>query len=776
MSFERSSAWVAFGVAALFLALATGVSGQTAAYTVKINVDGPQCAGETLTYSASLEPDLSDKRAQWFIDQPDGTRVTSTELRIAHVMRLAGTYTVTLIVSDSRGNKLGSEVLTLHIPHCDVGSTPGSTPTNADCYSDEYGYYDCEYPAGESRCALYRDEQTGETYERCEAQPSTTPSPYNADECASLSESQNQFYRQWKYDYHAYYERMGTKPGSDAHFEEKMRLQRERFDSDWQNKWNTHGCDRPYSNPECESRWKEAHVALVSLKDKWGATWTQFYADMDRTRASWSSYSEDKRQALETEWRRSSAWLADQYNAALEAIADRHNLWECGFVAERPPIEPMWNLNGRAPMASSLTTLRSDCDDRMAATKEIYVGEFQTLRAKLEAEQPGTAAYESARQRLADLERKVASEVEAILAQCRNEYRDRYNAPGNFRDGIGSLQCYYVESSAKIHCQGTYVSIVGDPQSQFLSRFSCGGQPVFDDIYANHLFENVQFIDDQKAASLLIRSENLKLLFHDGPRGVINVGAVGDAELYLVPSPQLVVETMERGLELRSQSGWTSTFASSGTSTITYDDIRRIISVRGEATWIAQTCRPDGSDPDGDLGSAFYEAIKQRRMGAQVTISLDGDDSNHDEEDYANMDIDVQHLGGKKFLATIDSAEGACKTVVLKFNEGIFDTIKLKLLMEDSDSNAIKVDEASNLADVLDPCNDGDEGFEYWIVQDRLGTQVLVSFAHFSEKRVSVESASVGNVIVPGFDGITATLAVAVAALVFVGIRRRLTR
>ncbi|HEX9816260.1 MAG TPA: MYXO-CTERM sorting domain-containing protein, partial [Candidatus Thermoplasmatota archaeon] len=72
--------------------------------------------------------------------------------------------------------------------------------------------------------------------------------------------------------------------------------------------------------------------------------------------------------------------------------------------------------------------------------------------------------------------------------------------------------------------------------------------------------------------------------------------------------------------------------------------------------------------------------------------------------------------------------------------------------------------------------DDGPEGFEFWIVQDRQGTQVLLSFAHFSEKRVSVEAASVGNVIVPGFDGVTAALAVAVATLAFVGIRRRLTR
>ncbi len=782
LSTRRSSTWVAFAVTAAFFALATGAAGQsTTGYTVKIYVQGTYCVGETLTYEGSLSPDRPDTQFRWFLDQPDGTQVQSNEMRFQNVARLVGTYTATLIVNDGNGNKLGSETRAVEIARCEVTpASPGPTATepHRDCYQEGYGFYDCNYPPPTTQgCYYVRDDQTGEAYQKCDPTTTQEPSNYNADTCRQLSDAQNQFYSQWKYDYNAYYERMGTEPGSDFQFEEDMRIQREQFDQDWQRKWNDYDCDRPYSNPDCAVRWENAQQAMNSLKEQWSQTWNEFYRAMENARASWSTYSEDERATLEEKWRARAAELSAQYDREMSSIADRYLLWECGYYAENAPIEPRYQISAAPSQESALRVIRSDCDQRMAAAKELYLGEFETLRSKLEAATPGTADYDALRQRLADLEQKVATEVEAILAACRNDYKDEYNAPENFRDGLGSLQCYYDDATSKIQCRGTYVTFVGDPQSQFLSRFTCGGQPVFDDLYANRVFEDFQFIEDQQSASLLIRSENLKLLFHDGPRGVINFGAVGDAELYLVPSPHLSVTATSNGLEMTASSGWTSVLIGDGNGdAITYDAIKGVIIVRGEATWLAQTCRPDGVDPDGDVGAEYYDAIKTRRLGAQVTISFDGDESQSDEEDYTDMDIDVEHQGGKKFLATIDSTDGACKTVVLKFNAGIFETIKLEVLMSDDEGNSIRVREADNLEDILDPCNDGEEGFEYWIVQDRHGTQVLVSFAHFSEKRVSVEAASVGNVIVPGFDGITATLAVAFAALVFVGIRRRLTR
>ncbi|HEX9816900.1 MAG TPA: hypothetical protein VGB18_07960, partial [Candidatus Thermoplasmatota archaeon] len=312
-----SSSWITFLVLTAFVALSTGAAGQsTTGYTVKIYVYGTQCVGETLTFESYLSPEHPDKQIQWFLDQPDGTQIQSMEMRFQNVMRLAGTYTANLLISDGSGNKLGSETRNIEITKCDVAGTPtpsGTMEPHRDCYQEGYGFYDCNYPpqTASPGCYMYRDNQTGETYQKCDAQPTMQASTYNADKCRALSDAQNQYYQQWKYDYHAYYERMGTEPGSDAAFEEDMRRQREQFDADWQQNWNAYSCDRPYSDPDCVGRWTNANQEMTNLRNQWAQTWNSFYSEMDQARMTWSTQSEDERAALETKWRFRAAYLTE---------------------------------------------------------------------------------------------------------------------------------------------------------------------------------------------------------------------------------------------------------------------------------------------------------------------------------------------------------------------------------------------------------------------------------------------------------------------------------
>lgn len=764
------------------LLLAAGAGAQTASsYTVHIYVYGSLCVGETLTLQSYVYPELPEKQLKWTIETPDGVLATGSDEKLLLRLSAEGSHAASLLVSDRNGDKIGGNSTKFLVGPCASTASPSPSPTTTaephrDCYDERYGFYDCSNPPSPSPgCVLYRDPQTGQTYQKCETttpSPAATSAPYNSDACAALTQEQNEFDRQWKYDYYAHYETRGTEAGSDAAFEEDTRLKRERFESDWKSRWSANGCDRPYTyvNDACSKSWTAAQAEMSDLKERWSVMWRGYYSELEAARANWSSYSEDDRRALEEAWRSRANDLASQLEAAMRSIADRNGLWECGFFLEsQAPTRTAYEVSGEPMAQTGLVALRSDCDARMLAVKELYFSESESLRQKLQAADPMSSDHEALRARLAELEKRATAEMTAIMEECREDYKAAYEAPENFRDGMGSLQCYYDQTLAKIQCQGVYVSFSGDPESQFLSRFSCGGQPVFDDIYANRVFEDFQFIEDQQAVSLLIRSENLKLIFHDGPRGVINLGAVGEAELYLRPSAHLDVQSDEGRVSLSSGS-WSSQWISEGTGAdVSYDPVKRLITVRGEATWVAQSCRPDGSDPDGDLGDEYYDAIRARRLGAQVTISSEGDD----EEDYAGMDIVIQRENGRKFLATVDSAEGTCKTVVLKFDDGIFETIRLRVVLTDENGNELPINDAENLEDILDPCNDGEEGFEYWIVQDRLGTQVIVSFAHFSEKRVSVEAASVGNVIIPGFEGPAAAAAVGIAALAFGLFRRR---
>jgi hypothetical protein len=258
-------------------------------------------------------------------------------------------------------------------------------------------------------------------------------------------------------------------------------------------------------------------------------------------------------------------------------------------------------------------------------------------------------------------------------------------------------------------------------------------------------------------------------MLQDGPRGVIHAGAVGGAEFYFVPSPHIAVKVEGQLIHL-SSGDWSGSWRGQD---LAFDPIKRILTVRGEATWVAKTCHPDGSAPDGTRSAQYDEAIQKRRLGAQITIARDGSDAKHGEENYAGMDVKVDHENLRRFLVAVDFAEGTCQTIVLKFDAGIFDTIKLRIGMTDENGNEISVREASHLQDILDPCDDGESGFESWVVQDRHGTQVLLSFAHFSEKRVSVEAASVGNIVVPGFDVPLAGLAFLAVAATLMAVRRR---
>jgi hypothetical protein len=763
-----------------FLVGGGGVAAQgTSSYSVNINVYGRFCANEAMVFETSIVPTPTDERASWIVTLPSGGQIMGSDLRIEIMLREVGGYSAALTLYDRNGNKVGGNSTNIVVAQCapDASPQPSSSPMmHQDCYDERYGFYDCNNPPSDA-CVVYQD-GSGAASETCPSAPppTMTPSPYNADACRTLLDERDAFASQWKYDYYAYYEKMAAQPGSDARFEEDMAVREADFDSAWRPKWQQNGCDTPYTygSSDCSTYWGSAQDDLTSLRERYAQYWEGYYAELERVRASWASYSEEERQIYEARWSENATDLSARYDAELGAIGDRYKLWECGFQSD-PAVgpRPVYRISSRPLEVNDYTTLRSECESRIGAIKEIYIGEFETLRAKLDATTMGTSEYDAARSRLSDLEQKVATEVEAVLRDCREEYRQEYAAPSNFRDGMGSLACSYDDSISKIKCQGAYVSFVGDPQSQFVARFSCGGQPVFDDIYANRVFERFEFVEDQDSASLMIRSENLKLIFHDGPRGVINAGAVGDVELYFVPSPHLAVAKTEQGLQLSSTDGWTSLFTgqASAAPSVFYDEIQNVITVSGEATWLAQTCRPDGSNPEGEQGIDYYDAIKQGRLGAEITISSDRES----EENYGGMDLAIERQGGNKFIAVIDSEQETCKTVVLKFDSGIFDTIKLNIVMTDASGAAIAVTEAANLEDVLDPCDDGEDGFEYWIVQDRLGTQVLVSFAHFSEKRVSVEAASVGNVIVPGFGGAPAVAAIALVAVALLVVRRRVT-
>jgi len=95
-------------------------------------------------------------------------------------------------------------------------------------------------------------------------------------------------------------------------------------------------------------------------------------------------------------------------------------------------------------------------------------------------------------------------------------------------------------------------------------------------------------------------------------------------------------------------------------------------------------------------------------------------------------------------------------------------------IADDGAVSALEAREADSLDDVLNPADDG-EAPEYWVVQDKNGFQVLVSFPHFSTKKVTIQSADAEK-LEPSFGVPALDFVLLVAALAFAGIVGRRLR
>lgn len=718
--------------------------------SVQIYFYGRPCLGEKVQFAANAASNTAASSSNytylWSVSGPSFDHpLMGDGPSISVIVNVTGDHTAFVEVKDPRTGASGRNATTIVFYRCEDTAASPSPTYQTGCYDASTGkYYECPSPS-----------------------PATT---YPVERCESLRREQNAYYADWKYRYNA--------STSD---EERARLEMERrsFEEGWQQRWHESGCDYGGFSSECQSRWERARAALEQAQANFQSMWKQYFMDLEAARNEFRAsgyHTPEEWSAFEAHWKARAAEIAEHQAQTMRQLAQEYLLTECGFHPEsyafKPAGEPIFAQP--PPTADAYSELRAACEQRMIEVKSRYEAEFRSLYERLHAAPVDSPEYAEVRMLLHELEGRVAAEMEAIVHECREDYTAEYERPETFRDGIGSLQCYFDEASGRIQCDGKYVGFQGNPETQALYRYTCGGQLFFDELYANRVFEDFRFSQGEEGSSLMIRSENLKLIFHDGPRGVINVGLVGGAELYFVPSTYLDVavdghKVLLSGADARGV--WVG-----GEDALSWDDVTRTLTIRGEATWIAETCHPDGSKPDGEHDSAYWNAIEKRRLGAQVVVTLDGDRAAQDNESYSDVTVRVRHEGGRKFLATIDSEEGTCKTVVLKFNSGIFETIRLRVSIVDEDGTALTVQEAASLEDVLEPCDDGENGFEYWIVQDRHGTQVIVSFAHFSEKRVSVEAASLGNVVVPGLGFEGAALAVGLAAAGAVVARRRLTR
>jgi hypothetical protein len=607
------------------------------------------------------------------------------------------------------------------------------------------------------------------------SQPSAAPTAtayYSA--CDDLLAQQQEFYADWKYRYNEY----ANSGKTDAAYEARLNDERNGFEAAWNQRWDSAGCNTSGTSDRCSTSYAQAQPSLEAIQQRYDALWAQHWRELDSARKNYSAtfHTQEEWAAFEDKFARLADDLSTRQQAEVDVIVGKYGLYDCGYYyrdygSDRQDYSTVYGVR---PAAVGAFEAEIDaCSQKLLLVKESYGARLDLLYRELSS-MPAGSAYDAKKAELVALESRMREEMAPIMQACRGDIQEDYAPPTSYKEGSGDLACYFDEAIHRVACDGKYIGFEGNPDTQQIYAYHCGGQFFFDEIRANAIFEDFSFQEGDDGGVFAIRSERLKMLLHDSPRGVINLGVTSGAELYFVPAGYLSV-TASAGKVVLEGAGSRGAFVGNEKS-LEWDALKRVLTVRDEATWFSETCFADGSKVDGSEDDKFFEAIAAKRLGATVRIAPEGGGIKQDDEKYDDaMEVKVERQGDKRYEATIDSLDEGCRSVVLKFDGDIFDSIKLKVTLTDEKGGKLEIREASSLDDVLDPCDDGDEGFEYWIVADRLGTHVILSFAHFSEKRVSVEAASVGNVIVPGFGLDLVVLAVAAGVLGWES-RRRLIR
>lgn len=167
------------------------------------------------------------------------------------------------------------------------------------------------------------------------------------------------------------------------------------------------------------------------------------------------------------------------------------------------------------------------------------------------------------------------------------------------------------------------------------------------------------------------------------------------------------------------------------------------------------------------------EAIDRRVVAADVRVHRETEVFRYDE-----VEVEVvrpeRATPDDPLRVRVDADLDSGRTIVLDVDPAMLEgELELRYydLFDDGSRTEVVFVQASSLADVLDPDDDGGQP-EYWVVEDADGVQVLVSVPHWSVHEITL--ASLGFIVQPSvLIGIVAGVGgVAVAALALMRPRR----
>lgn len=531
------------------------------------------------------------------------------------------------------------------------------------------------------------------------------------------------------------------------------------------------------------AEWKERRAAFAA-QEHTAEEWAKFDAD---EKAAWDAFHaamELERQRFEERARAPGQEIQAKIRAEMEQFlrtqAERcfgaHTSASTAMPGQPRPTSPPPPSSGYEARAVQVRMAYDELEQRRVRCvleariqfQELDAQQLRELRDFLAADHgsEALARFEAmqleARKAFEGRAMKLRADCEELLrAQHDKVVMDAHEGSAPW-ERMGSFSVQPDPAKGEVSVRGKHVAFQGDMATEAIYGYTVDGQLFLDAIRKEARFQSFDIEDERGSSVMVIRGEGLVYRFHDNPAGVANFRVKGGT-IELDVADYLKVTVTPEGVEL-ADGDRRAVIVGDGLKV----DGDRVV-VTDHANFLVKEHRQEvlekvANRHRGDI----VKAVTEKKVGAEVTVVAGKDGLATEELDYEDMDIAVAKPRPNVVSVRIDSPGGEGKTVVLNVEKGLLADLANVLVsiyeVESGKERDAKATKASSLADVLDPTDD--EGPEYWIVTDEDGVQVLVSFPHFSEKRVEIQSGSSGTKLVPGFEalGLLAALGAAVLA------------
>lgn len=547
---------------------------------------------------------------------------------------------------------------------------------------------------------------------------------------------------------------------------------------------------RPPADQECGSKLESIRPELESVFKAFGERMNSFQASFEADRSSFAKakHSPEEWKVWGESWRKNGEAIGKAFQEEFRAFVESRDLGPCMQYLPPPPFAGHMGGPGgppggddrfaREPPPDSrhydeykrVGDLRSQCEEGLRGGPDEDYG-FDRRNSSLEGEEAPRAG--ASKEKFRECEREIRKHYE--------EFYEEEAKSDEFEDEFGSFQMVMSEDGAEV--VGKYTQLSGDPNSQMIGPVLCGGVEVLERMFANGYLDDFSFEDTKEGTALQVSAGGGTVFsIHDNPRCTINFATTSTVKQITLDFDEDVWDLEKASNGYRFTDGDLEGKILVHSGKLKEGEDGELV-LKGKATLLlSKSHATKASRSDLASDEDFADALEDGNIGAEVVVALDKEDEvKVATTEYAGLEIAVELEEDDSVSATIDAEQHDGKTVVFAFDGDIFDTTNLDVgvieIEEDEDGEPKEteldcVQEAKNLEDVLDPTNDG-ECHEYWAVQDKLGVHLLVSFPHFSTKKVTIQSVGTSVVgPIPGFDLALWALAV-LGAVTVVAIRTR---